>query len=401
MMKRSSFSRTVWLLGWISLLADISSELLYPVLPVYLREAGYSMLALGLLEGVANVVAGVSKGYFGQRSDLTGNRHHYVRWGYGLSALGKLLMLGMPGLFRIYAGRITDRLGKGIRTAPRDALLAAEATADTGGAVFGFHRSMDTFGAAIGPAIALAWLYVYPGDYGTIFLLAFLPALLSLLVTFLVKDTSTVAPAAPTVRRPGFFAYFRYWTTAAGQYRALLRPLFLLSLVSAPETFLLLAVKETGATDVLMITLYIVFNLLYAIFAAPVGRLADRIGKKKVLAAGMVLFAITYAGMSMWTGTATFFLLFSSYALALSAMESVVKAIIAAQVDPGERGQALGLYASGSSIGILLAGAWSGLLWKYTGPATVFLITAVVAAIAVTWLFITVRTPAAVHRAAK
>lgn len=374
----SRFTRTVWLLGCVSLLADISSELLYPVLPVYLRQAGYSMLALGLLEGVANVVAGVSKGYFGHLSDITGKRHRYVRWGYGLSSLGKLIMLGAPDLLRVYLARSIDRLGKGVRSAPRDALLANEATAGTQASVFGFHRAMDTLGAAIGPALAMGWLYYHPGDYTTIFLLAFLPSLLSVVVTLLVKDRSSDIPAV-SKQHTGFFAYLNYWQQSEKSYRRLLRPLLLLAVVNSPDTFLLVAVKEAGASDALMIGVYVAYNLAYALLATPVGILADRIGKMKVLIAGVALFGLSYAGMSLQPEPAWYFLLFGGYALAVSGLESVVKAIIASSVPSGERGQALGLYASASSIGSLVAGVWSGLLWGFFGSTVVFAITSGVA----------------------
>lgn len=388
MLQNIRFSKTVWLLGIVSLLADISSELLYPVMPVYLREAGYSMMALGLLEGIANVFAGVSKGYFGHLSDHTGKRHLFVRWGYGLSAFGKLLMLGSPGLYRIYLGRITDRLGKGVRTSPRDALLANESSAETRAAVFGFHRSMDTLGAAVGPALALLWLSVHPGDYSSVFLLAFIPAALSLIVTFMIKDSGT--SDTPAVRRTGtgFFGYLSYWRQSSGHYRSLLRPLLLLALVNSPDTFLLLAVKEAGASDTQMISVYIFYNLMYAILAAPVGMLADRWGKKIVLMTGTLFFALTYAGMTLFTELSLYYLFFGLYALAMSGMESVVKALITSRVPQKERGVALGFYASANSLGMLVAGIWAGWLWSLKGAATVFGLTAVGAIAVAVWLWL-------------
>jgi MFS family permease len=390
-MKHIRFSRTVWLLGVISLLADISSELLYPVLPVYLRNAGYSMLALGILEGVANVIAGISKGYFGHLSDDTGKRHLFVRWGYGLSALGKLLMLGLPDLFRVYLGRATDRLGKGIRTSPRDALLANESTAESRAAVFGFHRSMDTLGAAIGPALALLWLSFHPGDYTTIFILAFAPALLSFFVTFMVRDLDSSDRHVVSTSRTGFFGYLSYWNTSSRQYRGLIRPLLLLALVNSPDTFLLLAIKEAGASDVQMIAVYIFYNLMYALLATPVGVLADRWGREKVLLWAVLFFAITYAGITILTDASYFYVLFGVYALAMSGMESVVKAIIANKVPREDRGKALGFYASANSIGMLIAGVWAGWLWKFSGPDFVFGATAMGAVIVAVWLWFTNR----------
>jgi MFS family permease len=373
---KSRFSGTVWLLGCISLLADISSELLYPVLPVYLRQAGYSMLALGVLEGVANVIAGVSKGYFGHLSDVQQRRHPFVRWGYGLSSFGKLLMLGAPDLFRLYVARAMDRLGKGIRSAPRDAMLAAESTSGTRAAVFGFHRAMDTLGAAIGPLLAMWWLAVHPGAYADVFLLAFLPSLLSVVVTFFVKDKISDRPAVSKAK-VGFFEYFSYWGLSGGQYKKLMVPLMVLAIANSPDTFLLVALKESGCSDVEMIGAYVSYNLLYALLSTPVGMLADKIGRMKVLLAGLLLFGLTYSGMALNTSLAGYFVLFALYAMSMSCMESVVKAIITGVVPEKERGQALGFYASFNSIGSLIAGVWAGLLWKITGASTVFAISAV------------------------
>jgi hypothetical protein len=294
-------------------------------------------------------------------------------------------------LFRVYLGRATDRLGKGIRTSPRDALLANESTAESRAAVFGFHRSMDTLGAAIGPALALLWLSFHPGDYTTIFILAFAPALLSFFVTFMVRDLDSSDRHVVSTSRTGFFGYLSYWNTSSRQYRGLIRPLLLLALVNSPDTFLLLAIKEAGASDVQMIAVYIFYNLMYALLATPVGVLADRWGKEKVLLWAVLFFAITYAGITILTDASYFYVLFGVYALAMSGMESVVKAIIANKVPREDRGKALGFYASANSIGMLIAGVWAGWLWKFSGPDFVFGATAMGAVIVAVWLWFTNR----------
>jgi MFS family permease len=380
------FTKTVWLLGFISLFADISSELLYPVLPVYLKNAGYSMLAIGILEGLANVVAGLSKGYFGHKSDTMKSRTVFIRWGYGCSALGKLLMVGAPDLMRIFTARMTDRLGKGIRTAPRDAMLAGEAGPENRGVVFGFHRGLDTLGAAIGPALGMLWLHYHPGDYSTLFTLAFIPAAISFFITMFIKDKSSVPPAVRK-QQVGFFSYFKYWKTGPASFRKLILPLLLLALVNSPDVFLLMALKEAGFTDTAMIGVYVLYNFSYAMLATPAGRIADRVGKIKVLSAGMLLFTITYAGMAGLNGWPVFILLFLIYAAAMSCLESVAKAYISDIAPPDQRGQAIGFYTSASSLSILFAGVWTGLLWPYGGPSLVFSITAFVASCSLLLLY--------------
>src|SRR5580765_3029673 len=162
-------TRTVWVLSLVSLFTDIASEMLYPVMPMYLREIGFSMLLIGILEGVAEATAGLSKSYFGKLSDLSGRRVPFVRLGYLLSALSKPMMAVYAYPIWIFFARTMDRFGKGIRTGARDAILSDEAPPETKGSVFGFHRGMDTLGAVLGPASALIYLYYFPGSYKTLF----------------------------------------------------------------------------------------------------------------------------------------------------------------------------------------------------------------------------------------
>src|SRR6476469_848472 len=170
-------NRTVWLLSLVSLFADMASEMLYPVVPVYLKEIGFSVFLIGLLEGVAEFTAGISKGYFGRQSDARGERMPFVRWGYFLSAASKPMMALFIQPLWIFFARTTDRLGKGLRTAPRDALLSQAATPQTKARVFAFHRSLDTLGAVLGPIAALLYLHFFPQRYRPLFFYAFIPGL--------------------------------------------------------------------------------------------------------------------------------------------------------------------------------------------------------------------------------
>src|SRR6187549_3431387 len=181
-------TRTVLILSLVSLFADIASEMLYPVIPVYLKEIGFSVMWIGILEGFVNFTAGISKGYFGKLSDEKGLRLPFVKLGYFLSAISKPLIGLFVAKFWIFFVRTLDRLGKGVRTAARDALLSQEATKETKARVFGFHRGMDTAGATIGPALALLFLFFYPGQYRTIFFIAFVPGLVSVALMFLLKE---------------------------------------------------------------------------------------------------------------------------------------------------------------------------------------------------------------------
>lgn len=207
-------NRTVLILSLVSLFADVASEMLYPVIPVYLKEIGFSVLLIGILEGVANFTAGLSKGYFGKLSDEKGLRLPFIKWGYFLSAISKPMLAVFSYPLWIFFSRTVDRLGKGLRTAARDALLSQNATQETKARVFGFHRSMDTLGAAIGPALALLFLIFFPGDYVTVFLLAFIPGMISVALIFLLKEKK--APAS-TLGKGNFFPFLNI-----GRWRVLI-----------------------------------------------------------------------------------------------------------------------------------------------------------------------------------
>lgn len=186
----------------------MASEMLYPVMPLYLKEIGYTALFIGILEGVAEAVAGLSKPYFGKWSDGMGRRLPFVQLGYALSSISKPMLALFTYPWWIFSSRTIDRLGKGIRTGARDALLSDESTKQTRATVFGFHRSMDTIGAVLGPALALLYLYFYPNNYKTLFLIAFVPGLLAVLSSFLIKEKGNLLPA---IFNPGIS--FHFWAT--------------------------------------------------------------------------------------------------------------------------------------------------------------------------------------------
>jgi sugar phosphate permease len=235
-------TRTVLILSFVSLFADIASEMLYPVIPVYLREIGFTVFWIGVLEGVVNFTAGVSKGYFGKLSDEKGMRLPFVKLGYILSTVSKPLMATFVYPLWIFFVRTVDRLGKGVRTAARDALLSQEATTETKGRVFGFHRGMDTVGAAIGPIIALLFLFFYPGKYKTLFYIAFIPGILSVMFIFLLKEKKQ---PVSTLGKGNFFSFFKYWKASTPQYRSTVAGFLLFAMFNSSDIFLLLITKET------------------------------------------------------------------------------------------------------------------------------------------------------------
>lgn len=371
-----SITRTVWVLSLISLLTDMASEMLYPIMPVYLKTIGFSVVLIGVLEGLAEATAGLSKGYFGQLSDTSGKRVPFVQIGYAFSALSKPMMALFIYPLWIFFARTIDRFGKGIRTGARDALLSDEATPETKGSVFGFHRSMDTFGAVLGPSLALVYLSYYPQDYRTLFLIAFLPGVLAVLASFYLKDKSSKQPQQKI--STSFFSFLHYWKISPAAYRKVVIGLLVFTLFNSSDVFLLLQAKEAGLDDTMVITLYIFYNLVFALVAFPMGILADKVGLKAIFISGLALFSIVYGGMAVNSNLYGFFGLFFLYGIYAAATEGISKAWITNITDKKDTATAIGTYSGLQSICTMLASSFTGLVWLYFGAATAFKITAIV-----------------------
>jgi len=368
-------SRPVWILSFVSLFTDTASEMLYPIMPIYLQTIGFSVVLIGILEGLAEATAGLSKGYFGRLSDLRSRRVPFVQAGYAFSAVSKPMMALFTFPWWIFLARTLDRLGKGIRTGARDAILSDEASPRTKGKVFGFHRSMDTIGAVLGPALALLYLYFHPGDYKTLFILAFIPGLLAVLATLLLKDHTHKAVRTPI--STNFFSFMRYWTESPSQYRKLVTGLLIFALFNSSDVFLILKAKQAGLDDSLVIGVYIFYNLVYALFAFPIGFLADRAGLKPVFIGGLVLFSIVYFGMAFNTNFIVFIGLFFLYGIYASATEGISKAWISNICDKKDTATAIGTFSGFQSICTLLASSLTGMIWFQFGATTALLTTAI------------------------
>lgn len=378
-----NISRAVWVLSLISLFTDMASEMLYPIMPIYLRQIGFSVVFIGMLEGIAEATAGFSKGYFGKLSDNMGRRAPFIQIGYSLSALSKPLMAICVFPLWIFFARTLDRIGKGIRTGARDAMLSDEATPETKGKIFGLHRAMDTLGAVIGPCLALCYLYFYPNDYKTLFFIAFLPGLLAILATTSLKDKSSKAKSSKNFSKPlvnyHFFDFLGYWKTSPALYRKVVIGLLIFTLFNSSDMFLLLKAKEAGLGDTQVIGIYIFYNLIYALFALPMGILADKFGLKKILIFGLALFSVVYAGMAIGGNVYLHIGLFFLYGIYAAATEGISKAWISNISDKKDTATAIGTFASLQSICTMLASTLAGAMWYYGGAEATFLLSAAVA----------------------
>lgn len=366
-------TRNVKILSFVSLLNDIASEMLYPIMPLFLRSIGFSSVLIGLLEGLASATAGLSKGYFGRISDASGKRRQFVTGGYLLSALSKPMMALFAFPVWIFFSRSLDRIGKGLRTGARDAILSAECTAENKGKVFGFHKSMDTFGATIGPVLALALITLFPGDYKTIFLLAIIPGVFSVLLTLAVKENRQVISNKVSFKLTQAFSYF---TSANNNYRHVVALLLLFAIFNSSDLFLLMKIKESGADDKMVIWCYILYNFVFALAAFPLGHIGDKIGLKKTMILGLCLFAAVYAGFGYFNSIPWFMLLLVIYGLYAAATDGISKALISNLVPASETASAIGTYDGLISIAALLASALAGVVWKYGSPSLMFYVSA-------------------------
>jgi len=382
---RSILTRTILLVSFISLFTDIASEMLYPIMPVYLKSIGFSVLLIGILEGIAEATAGLSKGYFGNYSDKISRRRPFVQWGYALSALSKPMLALFIAPAWIFLCRTLDRLGKGIRTGARDAMLSDETSPEHKGKVFGFHRALDTAGAAIGPIGALVYLHYYPGQYQWLFIIAFFPGLFAILLTFFLKEKKKEISHR---RSPGFFSYFSYWKQSTPYYRMLVAGLLAFTLFNSSDAFLLLAIKDQGHSDQTMIGIYIFYNLVYALVSFPIGILADKLGLHRMLIIGLSLFAVVYLFMGFVVMMWQFLILFGGYALYAASTEGVSKALISNVAGKSETATAIGFYTSFASIMMMASSSVAGLLWFSFGPRVMFMISGSGVAITAAYLFI-------------
>ena len=370
-------TRNIWVLSIVSLFTDVASEMLYPVMPIYLKTIGFSIILIGVLEGFAEAIAGLSKGYFGTLSDNKGKRLPFVQIGYGFSAISKPMMALFVYPLWIFLARTIDRLGKGVRTGARDALLSDEATPETKGRVFGFHRSMDTLGAVIGPLLALVYLAYYPNDYKTLFLIAFLPGIVAIAFTFFIKEIQKEQSKPKTKTR--LLDFVRYWKESPATYRKLVGALLVFTLFNSSDVFLLLKIKEAGFNDATVIGVYIFYNLIYALFSYPLGILADKIGMKKIFVSGLILFAVVYVGMAYTESKIIFIALFFLYGVYAAATEGIAKAWIANICKKENTATAIGTYTAFQSIATLIASSLAGVIWFSFGASVTFLLSGVIA----------------------
>lgn len=359
--------RRVWQLGWISFFADVSSEMAYPALPLFMSNVLKApVAAIGLVEGVAEALVSIMKGLSGIHSDRTGRRTPYLRWGYGLSALGKPMIALAHAWPMVMVARVTDRLGKGVRTTARDALIADTVEAARRGEAFGLHRAMDTAGALVGVGLALALLSWMPEGYRLLFLLAAIPGAISVALTFRLTEAT---PEEPERTETGN-APVSIRELPRGYWRALgLACVFALG--NSSDTFLLLRAQDLGFSAAAAIGAYALYNVTYALLSRPMGVLSDRLGRWRVLGAGWLVYAGVYVGFAL-LGPHAVWPLFAVYGVYMGFTEGVGKALVADHAPAGSRGTALGFFYLTMGFATLVSSVVAGILWDQIGAAAPF-----------------------------
>lgn len=362
--------RNVVMMGLVSLLTDASSEMVYPVLPLFLSNVlGAPVAAIGLIESIAEAAASFAKVASGWLSDKVGRRKPLIAAGYTLSNLAKPVLALTSSWPAVLGLRLSDRLGKGIRTAPRDALIAESTSLADRGRSFGVHRALDTAGAAIGPLIAWAVLTSAPGAYRTIFLISAIPGTIAiLLVLAAVRERGTRQPAEPTAGLS--FADFS-------------RPLVVFTVISfvfgvanSSDALLILRAQDLGARAALIPLMYVLFNVVGALLAGPLGVRSDRVGRRRLLVFGFAGYALVYAGFALARSAAMPWLLFGLYGIPYAATEGMTRAYVCDLAGPNRRATVLGAYTFVLGIATLIASTLGGVLWDRVSHAAPFAVSA-------------------------
>jgi MFS family permease len=387
--------RTVKVLGIVSFLNDISSEMVYPVIPIFLTSVlGAPIAVVGFIEGIAEATASLLKSASGWWSDRIRRRKPFVVLGYGLSTIAKPLFALAYTWPVVLVGRLIDRFGKGVRTSARDAWIADVTPAEIRGRSFGLHRTLDTLGAIAGPFFAAWFFRASPGQYRTLFLIAFVPGFLAI---FLLAAAAKEERQQPTVL-PGNNATSQSgWRNLPRSFWVFVGFSLLFGLANSSDAFLILRGKSLGWSTAAAILGYAVYNSTYALGSYPAGILSDRIPRRFILAAGLMVFAAAYAAFGLLSGTTVLWFLFALYGISVALTEATSRALVADMAPKEIYGAAYGMYGALISISNLIASAWFGLVWQLMTPKTAFSISAILAITAAVGLMCFLQDPKAVR----
>ncbi|MEI6757574.1 MAG: MFS transporter [Chlorobium sp.] len=379
--KLFGFSKNVFFAGLVSFFMDVSSEMIYPLVPLFLVTVlGVNKSTIGLIEGIAESTASLLKAFSGWFSDRIGKRKGLMLAGYSISTLSRPVIALAGSWQQVLASRFIDRLGKGIRTAPRDAIIAESSDSTNLARSFSFHRSMDTLGAVVGPAIALVLLQ-RNNDYKLVFFGSMIPGVIAVLIIAAFIREKTQAPLPPAERPRLTLKHFD------GKVRFFILIATLFALGNSSDVFLVLRAEQLGIPVMVIPAVYLMFNLVYSLTAIPAGIAADKFGKKRLILLGFVLFTALYYGFAVARSASEIWVLFALYGLFMGLTEGIQKAFLATIIPPDFKATAFGVYATAVGLAALPASLIGGLLWDSFSPSATFYFGASTAALS-TLLFI-------------
>ena len=371
---------SVWALGLVSLFMDSSSELIHALLPLYLVSVlGASTLEVGVIEGIAEATAAVTKVFSGALSDYLGERKWLTAAGYGLALLSKPIFPLAPDIAWVAAARFIDRVGKGIRGAPRDALIADLTPADLRGTAFGLRQSLDTVGAVLGPLLAIVFMALLADNFTHVFWIAVIPAFVAVAIIVLFVREPKRPPRAKTLRSPLSRAELArldigYWVVVG------VAAIFTLARFS--EAFLLLRAKSVGMPVLWVPAVMVVMNVVYAAISWPAGALSDSIGRYRLLIAGFALLIVADLVLAFGASVTTVMVGVAIWGLHMGLTQGLLAALVADTAPPELRGTAFGMFNLVSGVALLAASIVAGALWDMIGPAGTFVAGALITAVA-------------------
>jgi MFS family permease len=378
---RSRIPRPVWFLGFTSLFTDAATEIIYPLLPVYLSQVlGAGATSLGIIEGVAEGVNSLLKVFAGWWSDRRGRRRPIVILGYAISSAARPLIAFTGSWLQVLAIRAADRTGKGIRGAPRDALLTRFTTPHTRGRIFGFHRAMDHTGAIVGPVIATVFLFFLPGQYRLLFALTAIPGAFAVAMLFFVNEDTALEQSDR--ERPERTNQGGRSAPLPGRLYAVLVVILLFSLGNSADAFLLLRLSSALGSATFVPLLWAALHVVKASLSTWGGGLSDRIGRKRVIVMGWLVYAAVYLGFATASGAAAFIAWFLAYGLYFALAEGAEKALVADLTPEGKQGRAFGLYNAALGGGALIASVLFGYVYDRFGAPAAFSLGAALAGVA-------------------
>ena len=369
------FGRNIFFSGLVSFFMDVSSEMIYPLVPLFLANVlGVNKSVIGLIEGIAESTASLLRVFSGWLSDRLGRRKHLMALGYGIAALSRPVMATAASWQQVFSARFIDRLGKGIRTAPRDAIIADSTPASRLARAFSFHRAMDTMGAVAGPALAFLLLGLFADSYRVVFWLSMVPAAAAVIAIFLFIEEKRETLAAPSDGPRPVLGRLDW------KAKSFIGIASIFALGNSSDVFLILRAGQLGVPTVMVPIVYLLFNLVYALSSVPAGMAADRFGRKRVILIGFLLFAAVYYGFAVAGSAQAVWLLFALYGIFMGLTEGIQKAFLATIIPADFKATAFGVYATCTGVAIFPASLIGGWLWEAVSPAATFYFGAATAA---------------------